>query len=155
MQGFEFNTVRRIISGAGSALQLAEQCRRLGIARPLLVTDPGLMAVGLVQPVLDKYCVGCHNGRPCQAGGSAVATCDLRAKRLRPDWILSCSPVRSRESNLTLTSFSTGGSNLGRYIRALSGFASFAIGTLPIMAACKGVVPLPANGSITISPALV
>jgi len=52
MQGFEFNTVRRIISGAGSALQLAEQCRRLGIARPLLVTDPGLMAIGLVQPVL-------------------------------------------------------------------------------------------------------
>ncbi len=52
MQGFEFNTVRRIISGAGSALQLAQQCRRLGIARPLLVTDPGLMAIGLVQPVL-------------------------------------------------------------------------------------------------------
>ena len=52
MQGFEFNTVRRIISGAGSALQLADQCRRLGVSRPLLVTDPGLMAIGLVQPVL-------------------------------------------------------------------------------------------------------
>jgi alcohol dehydrogenase class IV len=52
MQGFEFNTVKRIINGAGSALQLAEQCRRLGIAKPLLVTDPGLMAIGLVQPVL-------------------------------------------------------------------------------------------------------
>ena len=49
MQGFEFNTVKRIINGAGSALQLAEQCRRLGIAKPLLVTDPGLMAIGLVQ----------------------------------------------------------------------------------------------------------
>jgi alcohol dehydrogenase class IV len=52
MQGFEFNTVGRIISGAGSALQLADQCRRLGISKPLLVTDPGLMAIGLVQPVL-------------------------------------------------------------------------------------------------------
>jgi alcohol dehydrogenase class IV len=52
MQGFEFNTVSRIISGAGSALQLADQCRRLGISKPLLVTDPGLMAIGLVQPVL-------------------------------------------------------------------------------------------------------
>ncbi len=52
MQGFEFNTVKRIISGAGSSLQLAEQCRHAGIARPLLVTDPGLMAIGLVQPVL-------------------------------------------------------------------------------------------------------
>lgn len=52
MQGFEFNTVRQIINGAGSALQLASQCRRLGISKPLLVTDPGLMAIGLVQPVL-------------------------------------------------------------------------------------------------------
>lgn len=52
MQGFEFNTVNRIISGAGSALQLADQCRRLGVARPLLVTDPGLMSIGLVPPVL-------------------------------------------------------------------------------------------------------
>jgi alcohol dehydrogenase len=52
MQAFEFNTVARIISGAGSALQLAQQCQLLGVQRPLLVTDPGLMAIGLVQPVL-------------------------------------------------------------------------------------------------------
>jgi alcohol dehydrogenase len=52
MQGFEFNTVRQIINGPGSALQLANQCRSLGISRPLMVTDPGLMAIGLVPPVL-------------------------------------------------------------------------------------------------------
>ena len=52
MQGFEFNTVGRIINGLGSAMQLAAQCRQLGVERPLLVTDPGLMAIGLVQPVL-------------------------------------------------------------------------------------------------------
>ncbi len=52
MQGFEFNTVRRIVSGAGSALQLGGQCRQLGLQRPLLVTDPGLVAIGLVEPVL-------------------------------------------------------------------------------------------------------
>lgn len=52
MQSFEFNTVARIINGAGSALELAGQCAHLGISRPLLVTDPGLMAIGLVQPVL-------------------------------------------------------------------------------------------------------
>ena len=53
MQGFEFNTVRQIINGPGSALQLANQCRSLGINRPLMVTDPGLMSIGLVSPVLD------------------------------------------------------------------------------------------------------
>ncbi|MEH6635416.1 MAG: iron-containing alcohol dehydrogenase [Halioglobus sp.] len=52
MQGFEFNTVARIINGCGSALELANVCRRLGVTRPLLVTDPGLMAIGLVQPVM-------------------------------------------------------------------------------------------------------
>lgn len=51
MQGFEFNTVSRIVNGCGSALQLAAECRRLGVTRPLLVTDPGLVAIGLVQPV--------------------------------------------------------------------------------------------------------
>jgi len=34
-------------------LQLANQCRSLGINRPLMVTDPGLMSIGLVSPVLD------------------------------------------------------------------------------------------------------
>lgn len=52
MQGFEFNTVRRIVSGPGKAMELADECRALGMSRPLLVTDPGLMAIGLVQPVL-------------------------------------------------------------------------------------------------------
>ncbi len=51
MQGFEFNTVARLVSGAGSALELAEQCRRLQVRRPLLVTDPGLVQIGLVEPV--------------------------------------------------------------------------------------------------------
>jgi formylglycine-generating enzyme required for sulfatase activity len=46
-----------------------------------------------VQPVLDRRCVGCHNGQPCEAGGSPVATCDLRAKRLRPDWEGDYSPA--------------------------------------------------------------
>ena len=52
MQSFEFTAVARIINGVGSALELAAQCRRLGVERPLLVTDPGLMSIGLIQPVL-------------------------------------------------------------------------------------------------------
>ena len=48
MQGFEFNTVGCLVSGAGSALELEQQCRKLGISRPLLVTDPGLVQIGLV-----------------------------------------------------------------------------------------------------------
>lgn len=52
MQGFTFNTVARIVSGAGEALKLADHCRALGVERPLLVTDPGLVDIGLIAPVL-------------------------------------------------------------------------------------------------------
>ncbi len=53
MPAFEFNTVRRVISAPDAALNLAAECRALGIGSPMLVTDPGLMQIGLVQPVLD------------------------------------------------------------------------------------------------------
>lgn len=49
MKDFSFSTAGCIESGAGSSLRLHEQCARLGISRPLLVTDPGLVAIGLVE----------------------------------------------------------------------------------------------------------
>ncbi len=52
MQGFEFNTVGRLVCAPDAALELAAECAALSIRRPMLVTDPGLMAIGLVQPVL-------------------------------------------------------------------------------------------------------
>lgn len=53
MQDFSFNTVASIICGGGASLKLHQQCARLGVRRPLLVTDPMLMSIGLVQPVID------------------------------------------------------------------------------------------------------
>ena len=52
MEPFIFNTVASIVSGGGTALRLAEQCAQLGVKRPLLVTDPGLVSIGLIEPVL-------------------------------------------------------------------------------------------------------
>jgi alcohol dehydrogenase class IV len=48
---FAFNTVSRIICGCGSALKLPEQCAVLGLKKPLLVTDPGLVSIGLIEPI--------------------------------------------------------------------------------------------------------
>ena len=53
MQGFEFNSVGKIINGFGSALEVAGQLSRLRVEKPLLITDPGLMSIGLVQPVVE------------------------------------------------------------------------------------------------------
>ena len=52
MQPFVFNTVPQLRSGPDCALELGEHCLSLGMRRPLLVTDPGLMSIGLVQPVI-------------------------------------------------------------------------------------------------------
>jgi len=51
VDSFVFNTAPSIVSGCGSALRLSEQCAALGVKQPLLVTDPGLVAIGLIQPV--------------------------------------------------------------------------------------------------------
>ena len=46
-----------------------------------------------VQPVLDRRCVGCHEGKPVREGDRMVATPDLRAKQLRPDFSGRYSPA--------------------------------------------------------------
>lgn len=51
MDDFTFNTVGRIVCGSGAALVLSDHCRQLGVGRVLLVTDPGLVTIGLVAPV--------------------------------------------------------------------------------------------------------
>jgi alcohol dehydrogenase len=51
MQDFVFNTAGSIQCAGGASQSLHLHCRALDIRRPLLVTDPGLVAIGLVQPV--------------------------------------------------------------------------------------------------------
>ena len=58
MDAFVFSTAPHIVCGSGSALQLAKQCKSLGVERPLLVTDPGLVSIGLLEPVLDSLTAG-------------------------------------------------------------------------------------------------
>jgi alcohol dehydrogenase len=53
MQPFVFNTVPSIISKAGANLELAAVFNGLAVSRVLLVTDSGLVNIGLVQPVMD------------------------------------------------------------------------------------------------------
>lgn len=64
MSDFQFATAPRVICEAGAAGRLAGYCRDLGISCPLIVTDPGLIAINLVPPLLDamtqagvEYCL--------------------------------------------------------------------------------------------------
>src|SRR5437588_11328925 len=42
----------RVVHGAGAVARLGETLEELGVTRPLLVTDPGVAAAGLVDRVL-------------------------------------------------------------------------------------------------------
>ncbi len=101
MQGFEFNTVRRLVNGCGSALQLAEECRRVGIGRPLLVTDPGLVAIGLVAPV----------ARALEADGMAPVLFD-QVREDPPEATVLAAAERGREAGVDGVIAVGGGSSM-------------------------------------------
>ena len=51
MTSFSFHTVPEVVVGADSALSLGHLCQRQGITKPLLVTDAGLIEVGIIGPI--------------------------------------------------------------------------------------------------------
>ena len=61
MTGYRFNTAPELRVGLGTALEVGAYCAQLGIKRPLLVTDPGLLAVGLVTPVQEAMAATCEH----------------------------------------------------------------------------------------------
>jgi len=49
MSGFVFTTTRQLISEPGSVSQLGDLCLQLGIQAPVIITDPGIVKVGLLE----------------------------------------------------------------------------------------------------------
>jgi len=49
MSGFVFTTTRQLISEPGSVSQLGELCLQLGMQTPVIITDPGIVKVGLLE----------------------------------------------------------------------------------------------------------
>lgn len=52
---FSFISVANIQFAAGAALQLPQISKNLGITRPLIVTDQGIITCGVLQPTLDGF----------------------------------------------------------------------------------------------------
>lgn len=59
MSSYRFSTVTELRVGVGMAREAGELCQELGIRRPLIVTDPGLVNAGLVEPVKFSVAEGC------------------------------------------------------------------------------------------------
>ena len=51
---FQFRTAPRVVCEPGAAARLSVYLSELGIAKPLLITDPGLMSINLVPPLIDS-----------------------------------------------------------------------------------------------------
>lgn len=51
MQSFVFDTTHSILCEANASQRLHILCAELGMARVMIVTDPGLMAAGVIEPV--------------------------------------------------------------------------------------------------------
>ena len=48
MKAFTFNTSKSIISEPGAMSRIGNICASLGMTRPLVVTDPGIVKIGLL-----------------------------------------------------------------------------------------------------------
>ncbi|MGR7997786.1 iron-containing alcohol dehydrogenase [Xanthobacter sp. ZOL 2024] len=54
-QNFTFETTPYVIQQIGGATRLPALCAELGAARPMIVTDAGLMTFGVLTPVLEAF----------------------------------------------------------------------------------------------------
>ncbi|NUO86069.1 MAG: iron-containing alcohol dehydrogenase, partial [Cupriavidus sp.] len=54
------NYITQIQIDFGAIGLLAQECERIGITRPLVVTDAGVKAAGIVQRVLEQLRPGCE-----------------------------------------------------------------------------------------------
>lgn len=52
MQGFQFQTIKTILSEPGSSARLGELVKEIGAERVLVVTDPGIKSLGLLDTAL-------------------------------------------------------------------------------------------------------
>lgn len=53
MVNFQFRTAPRVVCEPGAAAKLSVYLSELGITKPLLITDPGLMSINLVPPLIE------------------------------------------------------------------------------------------------------
>ena len=51
---FEFAAPRQIVCQQGASVQLKTYCDSLGITKPMIVTDPGLVATGIIERVVTR-----------------------------------------------------------------------------------------------------
>ncbi|MEE4661186.1 MAG: iron-containing alcohol dehydrogenase [Halieaceae bacterium] len=101
MNAFSFDTAPRIVCAPGASLELAGHCEALAVKRPLLVTDPGLMEIGLLEPVIASL---------TQAGFAPVLFDQVREDP--PDTVIRAAVATAAESSVDSVIAVGGGSSM-------------------------------------------
>jgi alcohol dehydrogenase len=101
VNAFSFDTAPRIVCAPGASLELAGHCEALAVKRPLLVTDPGLMEIGLLEPVIASL---------TQAGFAPVLFDQVREDP--PDTVIRAAVATAAESSVDSVIAVGGGSSM-------------------------------------------
>lgn len=70
MSSFEFTTCRTLVNAPGASARLGDLCRQLGMSRPLVISDRGIVSAGLLERALEPL---------RDAGLDVVSFCDVVA----------------------------------------------------------------------------
>lgn len=113
-----FRIPTRIMFGRGVALKVAEPLQQLGAKRVLVVTDPGVIKVGLVEPILErlrdaKIAYEIYDGVVPDPTVDDVARCYERAKEMGADALVAVGGGSSIDTaKMAATLLSNGGTVL-------------------------------------------
>ena len=61
MTSYSFSTVPHVRVGPGLARSLGDECEKLGVSHPLIVTDSGLVTLGLIAPIAQAIANQCES----------------------------------------------------------------------------------------------
>ena len=151
MDAYGFNTVPRISVGAGAAQSLGAECAVLGIRRPLLVTDRGLVELGLIAPVLDAISQRCDavatfDGVAADPAETIVMSALEAARAHHADGLVAVGGGSSMDVAKVVSVLMTGDQSL----QALYGVDQVSSGRLPLV-----LVPTTAGTGSEVTPVAV
>ncbi|MBM4433983.1 MAG: iron-containing alcohol dehydrogenase [Chloroflexi bacterium] len=116
-----FRIPTRIMFGRGVALKVAEPLQQLGAKRVLVVTDPGVIKVGLVEPTLErlrdaKIAYEVYDGVVPDPTMDDVARCYERAKEMGADALVAVGGGSSIDTAKMAATLMTNGGTVLDYV---------------------------------------
>ncbi|MEN9543169.1 MAG: hypothetical protein RLZZ598_2 [Pseudomonadota bacterium] len=121
----------------GAVRLLAEECARIGIQRPLVITDAGVRAAGVLQPALDALKdlpVGVFDGTPSNPTEAAVRAARAQLEAHRADGLVAVGGGSSMDLAKGLAIHATHPGPLKTYATIEGGSPKIRPAVLPIIA---------------------